>query len=352
MRLFLRRGPNRRHLLAVTIAAGLAATAAPAFATEDHQPVKVVASFSILGDMVHEIAGDAVDLTVLVGPDGDAHVYEPTPADAKALGEADLLIVNGLDFEAFMPRLVEASGFKGTTIIASTGVAPRAWEDGHEAEGHAAEPAADDAHDHDAHDHDAHADDAHGEGEQHADHDGHAHGAFDPHAWQDLANGEAYVRTIVAGLSKRDPEHAATYEKNGAAYAARLAALDTTLKATFAAIPAERRKVVTSHDAFGYFGRAYGIEFIAPQGLSTEAEASAGDVARIIEQIRDQHITAVFVENITDPRLVDQIARETGAKVGAALYSDALSKADGPAPTYVKMFESNAGALAAAMSGS
>jgi len=331
-------GLVRHHLLALGLAAGLAAAAAPAFAADGH-PLKVVASFSILGDMVKEIAGDAAELTVLVGPDGDAHVYEPTPSDAKALGEADLLVVNGLGFEAFMPRLVEAAGFKGRTVVASTGVTPREWE-GEEEAGHASAAAPD------------HAEAGH-EGEAgHAAHEEHDHGAHDPHAWQDLGNGETYVENIVAALAVADPAHAAQYERNGAAYVADLAALDARLKKTFAAIPAERRKVVTSHDAFGYFGAAYGIEFIAPQGVSTDAEASAGDVARIIEQIRDEHITAVFVENITDPRLLDRIAAETGAKVGGELYSDALSKADGPAPTYVKMFEHNASALAAAMSGS
>lgn len=332
-------GLVRRHLLALGLAAGLAGAAAPALAADDH-PLKVVASFSILGDMVKEIAGDAVDLTVLVGPDGDAHVYEPTPADAKALGEADLLVVNGLGFEAFMPRLVEAAGFKGRTVVASTGVTPREWEGEEEEAGHA--PA-------DAH---GHEEAGHGGEAGHAAHEDHDHGAHDPHAWQDLANGEAYVENIIAALAVADPAHAAQYERNGAAYVAELAALDARLKKTFAAIPPERRKVVTSHDAFGYFGAAYGIDFIAPQGVSTDAEASAGDVAGIIEQIRAEHIAAVFVENITDPRLLDRIAAETGARVGGELYSDALSKADGPAPTYARMFEHNASALAAAMSGS
>jgi len=321
----------RRHILALGLAGALGAAGLMPAAAHDH--LKVVASFSILGDMVREVGGDAVDLTVLVGPDGDAHVYEPTPADAKAVGEADVLIVNGLDFEGWMPRLLDASGFKGKMIVASDGITPREWE-GEEEEGHdhAAEEAAGHKH----------------EGEEHA----HEHGAFDPHAWQSLANGVVYVNNITAALAAADPDHADAFKTAGAAYAAELATLDGKVKADFAAIPQASRKVVTSHDAFGYFGAAYGVEFIAPQGVSTEAEASAGEVAKIIEQIRAEHIRAVFVENITDPRLVDQIARETGAKVGGELYSDALSKADGPAPTYVKMFEWNAAALTAAMSGS
>ena len=322
----------RRHVLALGLAGALGAAGLGPAAAHDH--LKVVASFSILGDMVHEVGGDAIDLTVLVGPDGDAHVYEPTPADAKAVGEADVLIVNGLDFEGWMPRLLDASGFKGRMVVASDGITPREW-DGEEEEGH----------DHAAgHKH---------EGEEHA-HEGeaHEHGAFDPHAWQSLANGVVYVNNITAALAAADPDHADAFKTAGAAYAAELAALDGKVKADFAAIPQASRKVVTSHDAFGYFGAAYGVEFIAPQGVSTEAEASAGEVAKIIEQIRAEHIHAVFVENITDPRLVDQIARETGAKVGGELYSDALSKADGPAPTYVKMFESNTAKLIGAMSGS
>jgi zinc/manganese transport system substrate-binding protein len=324
---------TRRHILAAAAVLGLLASAAMPGTAFAHDHLKVVASFSILGDMVREVAGDDVSVTTLVGPDGDAHVYEPTPADVKAVAGADIVFVNGLDFEGWMPRLLEASGFKGEMVVVSDGITPREW-DGEE-EGH-------------DHAHGA-AEAGHAEsGEAH----GHDDGKFDPHAWQNLANGIVYVGNIAHALAAADPDHAADYKAAGEAYAATLKSLDARVRTEIAAIPEARRKVVTSHDAFGYFGAAYGIDFIAPQGVSTEAEASAGDVAAIIEQIRAEQIPAVFVENITDPRLVEQIARETGAVVGGELYSDALSGPDGPAPTYVEMFEFNAAALTKALAGS
>jgi len=330
---------TRRHFLAATAAIGLLASAAMPAAAFAHDDLKVVASFSILGDMVREVAGDDVAITTLVGPDGDAHVYEPTPADVKAVAGADIVFVNGLDFEGWMPRLLEAAGFKGEMVVVSDGITPREWdgeeEDHDHAHGGAAEPAEA-----------GHAESGEAHGHDHDD------GKFDPHAWQNLGNGIVYVGNIARALAAADPDHAADYQTAGEAYAATLKSLDERVRTEIAAIPEARRKVVTSHDAFGYFGAAYGIDFIAPQGVSTEAEASAGDVAAIIEQIRAEKIPAVFVENITDPRLVEQIARETGAVVGGELYSDALSGPDGPAPTYVQMFEFNAAALTKALAGS
>ncbi|WP_251864335.1 metal ABC transporter substrate-binding protein [Achromobacter sp. Marseille-Q4962] len=310
--------PRRRALLLLTALA----LAAPAGAAQAARPLQAVASFSILGDMVREVGGPDVQVSVLVGPDGDAHEYEPTPGDVKTLAAAQVLFVNGLAFEAWLPGLVKSSGFKGRTVVASQGVTPRRFEAGED-------------HGHDGHDHD------HGQA--------HSHGDLDPHAWQNLANGVIYVRNIAEGLAAADPAHAEAYRRRAEAYAARLQALDASLRKTFAAIPAERRKVVTSHDAFGYFGEAYGVSFLPVAGISTDAEPSAGDVARLIEQVRREHVPAVFVENISSPRLVQQIARETGAKVGGTLYSDALSKPGRPAATYLEMFEWNASQLAAAM---
>ncbi|WP_237152845.1 metal ABC transporter substrate-binding protein [Oryzibacter oryziterrae] len=269
-------------------------------------PLPVVASFSILGDMVQRIGGDRVAVTTLVGPDGDAHVYEPTPDDVRNLTAAKLLVVNGLGFEGWMDRLVGSAGYKGAVTVASTGVAPRTLtEDGVVGD--------------------------------------------DPHAWQSLANGMLYVHNIEAGLIAADPEGKATYEANAESYEAELAALEGDVKTAVAAIPPERRKIITSHDAFGYFGAAYGLQFIAPEGVSTETEATAADVARIITQIKAEAIPAVFMENIADPRLVQQIAAETNATIGGTLYSDALSKADGPAATYVAMFRNNIAKLTAAL---
>ena len=284
---------------------GFAGGASPA------DKVKAVASFSILGDMVREIGGDRVEVVTLVKPDSDAHVFSPTPADAKTLSGADIFFVNGLGFEGWMERLEKSSGFKGKTIVASQGVTPHTMV---EEEGGTAET------------------------------------ITDPHAWQDLANGKLYVANIRDGLIAADPEGKAVYEANAAEYLAALDKEDAAVKAALALLPPERRKMITSHDAFGYFGKAYGLEIIAPEGVSTESEASAQDVAKIIRQIRAEKIPAVFLENVTDRRLLDQIARETGAKIGGVLYSDALSGPDGPAPTYLDMFRHNVGALTAALS--
>ena len=292
-------------------------TAGPAFAA-DRLPV--VASFSILGDMVSRVGGDRVSVTTLVGPDGDAHVYEPTPNDVKAVAGAKLLVVNGLGFEGWMSRLAEASGYAGPVTVASEGVKPREM-----------------AEEEDHHDH------------AEADHAAHDHHGVDPHAWQDVANAVTYVKNIAAGLDAADPDGKATYDANATAYVAELEALDAEVRAAMAALPADRRKIITSHDAFGYFGAAYGLELLAPEGVSTESEATAADVAGIIRQIREDAIPAIFVENIKDRRLVDQIAAETHAVVGGELYTDALSAKDGPAPTYVDMIRHNIGTLTEAL---
>ena len=274
----------------------------------------VVASFSILGDMTARVGGDRVAVTTLVGPDGDAHVYEPTPDDVCAVAAARLLVVNGLGFEGWMDRLAGASGYAGPVVVASRGVAPREIVE-----------------------------------EEHADAEGHDHHGIDPHAWQDVANAVIYVKNIAAGLDAADPEGKATYDANAAAYVAELEALDAEVRTAMAALPADRRKIITSHDAFGYFGAAYGLELLAPEGVSTESEATAADVAGIIRQIREDAIPAIFVENIKDRRLIDQIAAETAAAVGGELYTDALSDKDGPAPTYVEMIRHNVKTLAEAL---
>lgn len=319
------------------IAAALAlSTALPAQAADK---LKVVATFSVLGDLATEIGGDHVEVRTLVGPNGDAHTFEPSPADAKAMGGAAVLVENGLGLEGWLARLIKVSGFKGETVIATEGVKPIAWTGAEEEEGHdhdKPDAKAEAGHDHDGHDHAAH--------------EGHSH-SVDPHAWQNPLNGVLYVQNIVAGLSAADPENAAEYKAKGEELATALKAIDANFKAEFAKVPADRRKVVTSHDAFGYFADAYGIQFVAPEGVSTESEASAADVAKIIRQIKAEKIQSLFAENITDPRLLNQIARETGVTIGGELFSDALSPPDGPAPTYLKMFENNGAKLLAAMKG-
>lgn len=330
---------TRRLLLA---SAAALAFAAPAFAQDK---LNVIATFSILGDIVQNVGGDRVEVTTLVGPDGDAHVFQPAPADAQAVAGANVIVANGLGFEGWMDRLVEASGTTAAIITASEGVTPIAFgEEGHD---HGHEHAEGEEH---SHDHAEGEEQDHDHAAEEAGHDGHDHGAEDPHAWQSVTNVALYVGNIERGLAAADPEGAETYAANAAAYLAELDALDAEIKAAVAALPEDRRTVVTSHDAFGYFAAAYGLTFVAPQGVSTEAEASAQDVAALITQIRDAGIAAVFVENIADPRLLDQIAAETGAKIGGTLYSDALSGPEGPAGTYLTMMRHNIGQLTAALS--
>ncbi len=327
---------NRRLMLAATLGA-LALPSGPALA-QAPEKLPVVASFSILGDLVRQVGGDRVAVTTLVGPGGDAHVYEPTPADAKRVAAAKLVLVNGLGFEGWLDRLAKASGTKAPVVVATTGITPLAAPDDDD----------DDDHGH------AHGKDAHGKGahkDSHKDaHAGHDHGGLDPHAWQSIQNAKVYVANIRDALTAADPAGREAYAANAAAYSAKLDALDAEVKAAMAAIPAERRRIITSHDAFAYFGNAYGLTLIAPQGVSTESEASAKDVARIIRQIKADKIPAVFMENISDPRLVTRIAKETGARIGGALYSDALSDDKGPASTYIDMMRSNVRTLSSALS--
>ncbi len=267
----------------------------PAYAV---QPVPVVASFSILGDLVHQIGGDRVSVDTLVGPEEDAHVFDPAPRDAARLAAAKLVIINGLGFEGWIDRLIKASGGTPRLVIASVGISShRALIDGHE--------------------------------------------RIDPHAWQDVSNVRIYARNIADALIASDPDGGGFYRANLARFDAELAALDDEIRTAISAIPPERRKIVTTHDAFGYFALAYGVEMIAPQGVSTEAEASAKDVARIIRQVRSEKIPAVFLENVIDPRLAQQIAAESGARIGGKLYSDAISKENAPAGTYIAMMKAN-----------
>jgi zinc/manganese transport system substrate-binding protein len=294
----------RRTVLAL----GLALFATPALAVER---LPVVASFSILGDMTARVGGERIALTTLVGPDGDAHVFQPGPGDARALANARVLVLNGLGFEGWISRLKDAAGFGGVEVVATSGIEPLPPS-------------------------------------EHEEH-GHEHGAVDPHAWQDVGNAEIFVRNIANGLERADPDGAVIYRANAEAYLAELHALDEEIRSAMARVPEAQRVLVTSHDAFRYFAHAYGVTVLAPQGVSTESEASAADVARLIEQIRAERVQAVFVENISDPRLVDQIVRETGAHVGGTLHSDALSPPGTPAASYLGMMRQNAAQITAAL---
>ena len=277
----------------------LIATAAPVRAQER---LKVVASFSILGDFVRNVGGDRVNVTTLVGPDSDAHVYSPTPSDAKKIADAGLIFINGLGFEGWLPRLVKSASGKATLVTATSGIAPLTL--GSDA---------------------------------------------DPHAWQSVANAKIYVGNIRDALAAADPASAQFFRANAESYLAKLDALDREVRAAIAKIPEGRRKVISTHGAFGYFATAYGIEFIAPVGVSTESEPSARDIAGIITQVRSAKIPAVFLENVSDPRLIRRISAETGAKVGGTLYSDSLTAEKGGAPTYIDMVRHNIKALTSAL---
>lgn len=268
--------------------------------------VKVIATFSILADFVKNVGGDRAEIASLVPVNGDAHVYAPSPADAKKLSAAKVVFTNGLGFEGWIPRLVKASGAKGMVVVTTKGIKTLKMEE---------------------------------EGKVQT----------DPHAWQSVANAKVYVANIRDALVAADPAGKAAYEANAAAYTAKLDALDREVKEQVAKIPADRRRIITTHDAFGYFKAAYGVDFIAPQGVSTESEASAKDVAKIIGQIKKQKIPAVFLENVSDPRLLERIAKESGAKVGGTLYSDALTDEKGQAPTYIDMMKHNIRTLGAAL---
>lgn len=298
--------PVRRNVVTLLFA-GLLLAAGPARG-QSPEKLQVVATFSILADFVRQIGGERVEVATLVGPGGDAHVYSPTPADSRRLAGARLVVANGLGFEGWVARLIRSSGTRVPVVEAARGTKPLKGADPH----------------------------------------GHGHGA-DPHAWQNVENAKVYVAAIRDALAAADPEGRASYEAHAAAYLKDLDALDAEIRAAVARIPPERRKAITSHEAFAHFEAAYGIDFVAPQGVSTEAEPSARGIARIIQQIRRERIPAVFVESIADRRVIERIAQETGAQIGERLYSDALSDADGPAPTYIAMMRHNMRALGAAL---
>jgi zinc/manganese transport system substrate-binding protein len=277
----------------------LVAIASPACAQDR---LKVVASFSILGDFVKNVGGDRIEVTTLVGPNGDIHVYTPAPADAKKIADAKLVVINGLGLEGWLPRLVQSSGGKATIVIASDGVVPLK-----------------------------------------------SGSAADPHAWQSVSNAKIYVANIRDALVAADPADAGAFRANADAYLAKLDGLDRDVREAMARIPPAHRKVISTHGAFGYFAAAYGVEFIAPIGVSTESEASARDIAGIITQVRSAKIPAVFLENMSDPRLIRRISAETGAKVGGTLYSDSLTAEKGDAPTYIGMVRHNIKALTSAL---
>ncbi|MGQ3000835.1 MAG: metal ABC transporter substrate-binding protein [Hydrogenophaga sp.] len=308
--------PRRLTTLAA-LALGLAALTPPLHA---QAPLRAVASFSILGDIVKEVGGDRVAVDVLVGPGADAHVFQPTPAHARLVGQAQVVFANGLGFEGWLSRLLKTSAYKGRPVTVSQGIPPLKSEPDHD------------------------------HGEHKKGHD-HGHGETDPHAWQSVANVKVYARNIAKALCQADAASCDLYNRNARAYEVRLNELEAEIRAAWAPIPVAQRKVITSHDAFGYYARDHQVRFLAPQGVSTESEASAKGVAQLVRQIRQDQIKALFVESISDPRLIEQIARETGVKPSGALYSDSLSAPGGAAPSYIELMRFNTRALTTAVRG-
>ena len=289
-----------QRLFSALLAAGLVLAGIRA-AAQDR--IKIVASFSILGDMVRQVTGDLAEVTTIVGPDADAHVYTPNAADAKAVANAEMIFVNGLGFETWSQTLIETSGTEAEVSVATDGITPLKVD-----------------------------------------------GEIDPHAWNSLTNGMKYVARIRDSMAEIDPENAAAYKANARACTARLKELHNRALDQLKTLPAGQRTVVTAHDAFGYLEAAYGLTFLAPVGIDTDAEPSARDLAKLIDHLKQVGAGALFVENITSPSLVQQIARETGIQIGGRLFSDALSERGGPATSYEKMFEHNLGTLIQALS--
>lgn len=274
-----------------------------------HSIPKVVVSFSVLKDFVENIGGKAVKVTSLVGPNSDAHIYEPTPESAQLIAEADLVVMNGLGFEGWMPRLLESTQTKSKRVIASQNVKARTFSLEEDA----------------------------------------SSSALDPHAWHDVKNAMIYIDNIEKALIELIPEEAALIQKNAVHYRQQLKNLETWIYKELASVPLHQRTVITAHDAFGYLSEAYQIRFLAPQGLSTESEPSAQEVVNLIKEIKKHKIGVVFIENITNERLIRHIAEETGAQIGGMLYSDALSEKDQPAATYIDMMKINIELLKAGM---
>jgi zinc/manganese transport system substrate-binding protein len=271
-------------------------------------PLKVIATFSILADFVKNVGGDHVQVISIVGPDSDSHVYEPTPSDVKNIAEADMVFINGLGFEGWIERLITSSGYKGDVITTTDSVTPRLVKN-------PAEP-----------------------------------DILDPHAWHSIPNVKIYVQNILKGLQKVDPQNASYYSNNAKIYMDQLESLDLWVQNELKQVPPCHRKIITAHDAFAYLGKNYGITFLSPVGVSTEAEPRVQSVVKLIHQIKQHRIKTIFVENISNPRLSEQLSAETGAKIGGTLYSDALSSPDNPeASDYLSMMRHNVTLLKTAM---
>ncbi|MEI8321024.1 MAG: metal ABC transporter substrate-binding protein [Alphaproteobacteria bacterium] len=270
------------------------------------EPLRIVSTFSILADLVKEIGGDRVHVDCIVGPDSDPHIYEPRPSDIIKISNAQIIFINGLGFEGWLERLMSAAESDGKLVVATDHIYPRLVFEGTVVQ--------------------------------------------DPHAWHSVANTKIYITNIRDKLIEIDPSSEKYYERRFQIFYKKLTDLDKKIREKIDKIPPERRKIITAHDAFGYFGNAYGVQFMAPQGISTESEARVHQVIFLIKQIKALKVKTIFIENISDPKLIEQIGKEAGAKIGGTLYSDALSGPEGPASSYIKMMEYNIDLLLKAMS--
>ena len=290
--------PSPRRTFIWVLSCVLALMAQTSFARE----LRVVASFSILADMVSEISGEAIEIESIVGPDADAHVYQPSVADAIAVAGADIIFVNGFGFETWSSSLISEAAGDTVVVITTEGITPIEVD-----------------------------------------------GSVDPHAWNSLKNGMVYVQNIAAALRELAPWSAGEVDANAKAYIQQLESIDRDIVRRVSRLPESNRTVVTSHDAFGYLAEDYGLTFLAPQGIDSDAEPTARELAELIEQLKNVGAVALFAENVTSPALINQIAAETGLEVGGRLYSDALSVRGGPAKSYVDMFRHNADSILEAL---
>ncbi|TCK08534.1 metal ABC transporter solute-binding protein, Zn/Mn family [Marinobacterium mangrovicola] len=293
----------KKRFLALAVPAAFTLSAAMPVQADT---LDVVASFTVLADVVKNVGGDQVNVTSLVPANGDPHDFEPSPENARALKQADVTFLSGENLEIWFERLAEASGNTQTPVIVSDGIATHTFEE---------------------------------DGET----------IIDPHVWNSAANVLVWIDNIEQALVAAAPEDAAAIHQSADAYRQKIQALDADIKAKIDAVPEEARKVLTSHDAFGYYTAEYGVQFMSPLGVSTETEASAGEVARLIDQIKEEGVKVYFIESSNDGRLVEQIANATGAKSGGELYPEALSAADGVAPTYIELMNFNTSQILSAI---
>jgi zinc/manganese transport system substrate-binding protein len=305
------RGRERPFLVLASVAALLVGAAG----TQAADKPRVVATFSVIGDMVRNVAGDRVELTTIVGPGGDTELYQPTAADAGAVARAQVLFMNGLNdqFEPWLEPLLKKADFKGTKVVVSRGAKILTAEDEHTSDGR--EKAA----------------------------------AIDQHAWLDTRNGTVYVKNIAEALARADAANAASYREAAARYTKEIEAAGEWARAEMKTVPAAKRRVISSHDSLQYLAKEFAITLISIHGWTNDTEPSAAQLAALARQIKQERVRALFLDNMTDPRATERVAQETGVTIAGTIYGDALSKPGGEADSYIKMLRHNIAVLKAGM---